>query len=120
VFEGFWGDGGLTCGFWVVFKGIILGGVGVVGLSVQTGGVRPLVAPARICAAEKRAIQSFRLRLHSGLRQQGRRLRRGWFMARLKPCPFEVVASMGGGGGLYILRTHASEARHGAPGGIDI
>jgi hypothetical protein len=42
----------------------------------------------------RRAIWSLRLRLHSGLRQQGRRLRRCVFMARLKPCPFEgsVVA----------------------------
>jgi hypothetical protein len=29
-------------------------------------------------AGGKKAIQSFRLRLHSGLRQSGRRLRRGF------------------------------------------
>jgi hypothetical protein len=40
----------------------------------------------------ERAIQSLRLRLHSGLRQQGRRLRRDRFMARLKPCPSDAFA----------------------------
>jgi hypothetical protein len=33
------------------------------------------------------AIWSLRLRLHSGLRQSGRRLRRQFVLARLKPCP---------------------------------
>jgi hypothetical protein len=37
----------------------------------------------------KKAIQSFRLRLHSGLRQSGELLRIWRFTARLKPCPFE-------------------------------
>ena len=36
-------------------------------------------------------------------------------MARLKPCPFEMGVSIGGWGELGILRTHVSEARHGAP-----
>ena len=47
-----------------------------------------------------RAIRSLRLRLHSGLRQQGGRLRRRWLMARrpktkalgYQPCPFEGYA----------------------------
>jgi hypothetical protein len=43
-----------------------------------------------VVTAERKAIQSFRLRLHSSLRQSGRRLR-GGFMARLKPCPFWFV-----------------------------
>jgi len=37
----------------------------------------------------RKAIWSLRPSAHSGLRQQGRRLRRRLFMARLKPCPFE-------------------------------
>ena len=39
-----------------------------------------------------RAGQSLRLRLRSGLRQSGRVFDPGGFMARLKPCPFEVLA----------------------------
>jgi len=38
-------------------------------------------------ARSRKAIQSLRLRLHSGLRQRGRLLRSGLFLARLKPCP---------------------------------
>ena len=58
---------------------------------------------------ERKAGQSLRLRLRSGLRQSGRRLRRGLLMARLKPCPFDgsvvdqkkvgvLRDSIGGGG----------------------
>jgi hypothetical protein len=70
--------------FWPV-RTVGLGVVGKVGAAI-----------VRIGGAEKKAIQSFRLRLHSGLRQQGGRLRRGWFMARLKPSPTEWWRSWGG------------------------
>ena len=38
----------------------------------------------------KPEVRSFRLRLHSGLRQSGTGLRPGWFVARLKPGPSGV------------------------------
>jgi hypothetical protein len=53
---------------------------------------------ARVSVAGwKKAIQSFRLRLHSGLRQSGRLLRSWLFLARLKPCPFRFEVSVGDG-----------------------
>ena len=48
-----------------------------------------------------RLRSGLRLRLHSGLRQQGKLLRSWLFLARLKPCPFEGLARRAGvfGGG---------------------
>ena len=94
----------------------------------------------RVCAARGESnwvvrpaalrVGSFRLRLHTGLRQRGRLLRSGCYLARLKPCPFEGSLGwegVGGGLGVPLMMvgapplgnggsiTHISEARCGAP-----
>jgi hypothetical protein len=57
-----------------------------------------------LVAADSKAIWSRRLRLFSGLWQRGRRLRRGWIVARLKPCPSGLVDVRGGMGGGLLRR----------------
>jgi hypothetical protein len=110
--EGLGGEGGGGCergcfagGGWGVRRGGFLGAEGGGGeeegedrRGEETHGairVADFGRPARdLVGLRRKAIWSLRLRLHSGLRQQGWRLRHGFFMARLKPCPFEGSAGM--------------------------
>ena len=62
-----------------------------------------------------RQFSRFVCGLRAGLRQSGRRLRRGVFTARLKPCPFGSVVGIGDGRG--IAHPCAMRLRmNGAPG----
>jgi hypothetical protein len=56
---------------------------------------------------QRRAGQSLRLRLRSGLRQSGTRVRAGWLLARLKPGPTGLWLALEMGGAFARMRANA-------------
>jgi hypothetical protein len=82
----------LTRGFWAVFEEFIL--------SCVDGGLRVVgkiwgQAIARLVARRGRQFSRFACGFTPACGSEVGVFDAGWFMARLKPCPFEVVASIG-------------------------